>query len=86
MSIFAPERGTGTDWKPKHLLKWRGPMEVVAILSPTTYRVQERSSGRTFERTVANISPYRADPDLAPSSGVPLAYAVGDRVATRKTL
>ena len=83
VSIFAPERGLGSDWKPKHRLQWRGPMEVVEVLSPTAYRMQERATGRFFERTVTNINHYRADPDKALAVGVHGDYKVGGIVAAK---
>ena len=44
----------------KHLLSWRGPCEVVDIISNTGYKVRELSTNRHFERTLVNISRFRA--------------------------
>ncbi len=51
-------------------------MEVVKRLSETAYGVRETNSGQYFERTICNISPFRAP--VAPESGP--ASAPGPRV------
>ena len=47
--------------RPKHLLQYRGPATIVAILSPnhTTYRLLYK--GRHYERSILNIHPYSSD-------------------------
>ena len=47
--------------RPKHLLQYRGPATVVAVLSPnrTTYRLYYK--GRHYERSILNIHPYKSD-------------------------
>ena len=85
VSIYCPERGIDSEWKPKHLHKWRGPMEITEKLAATVYRMREHATGRNFERTVANINTYRADPDKAPTSlsgGDTTSFKVGDFLAT----
>ena len=52
VSIYCPSSGIDSKWKPKHKIKWRGPMEVVSRLSATAYGMRELSSGQYFERTV----------------------------------
>ena len=58
VSIFLPSRGMDDAWKPKHCLDWVGPMTVVKRIASTMYEVKEKG-GRVFERSVANISPYK---------------------------
>ena len=53
-------KGLSSEWKPKHMPKWRGPMHVTKKLSKSTYEVNEVSSGRTYQRSVANINRYKA--------------------------
>jgi len=60
VSIYCPKSATNSEWKPKHVVQWRGPMEVMSRFSATAYGVRELSSGQYFERTVCNISPFRA--------------------------
>ena len=63
VSIYCPSSGIDSKWKPKHKIKWRGPMEVVSRLSATAYGMRELSSGQYFERTVCNINSFRAAVD-----------------------
>jgi len=60
-------------------------MEVAAVLGPSVYAMREFATGRTFERTVANITAYRADPEQAPTSlskGDKSSFQVGNFVTT----
>jgi hypothetical protein len=49
-----------TGRRAQHIVAWRGPCIVTAILSASTYRVQEECSQRFFERSIINMRPYRA--------------------------
>ncbi len=49
-----------TGRRSNHIVAWRGPCRVTRILSPTTYEVEEECSGRTFQRTIINVRPFRA--------------------------
>ena len=84
VSIYFPKGATDDDWKPKHYVQWRGPMEVVKRLSETAYGVRETNSGQYFERTICNISPFRAP--VVPESGPASAPGprVGDMVALQE--
>ena len=73
----------------KHLLSWRGPCEVVEILSNTGYKVRELATNRHFERTLVNLSRFRATtPAPHPAAFDPLAhdpFAHGELLAVRDT-
>ena len=58
-------------WKRKHKLCWRGPCEVVRKLSATYYEVKELKTGRSFNRSVALLGPWRgpAPRNPAPAEG-----------------
>jgi hypothetical protein len=49
-----------TGRRAKHVVAWRGPCTITRILSPVTYEMIEDCSGRTFQRTIVNIRPFRA--------------------------
>jgi hypothetical protein len=49
-----------TGRKSNHIVAWRGPCKITRLLSPTSYEVEEEGSGRTFQRTIINIRPFRA--------------------------
>jgi hypothetical protein len=49
-----------TGRKSNHIVAWRGPCTITRILSPSTYEMTEDCSGRTFQRTIINIRPFRA--------------------------
>ena len=55
----------------KHIVAWRGPCEVIDKLSPTAYTVRELSTGRTFQRTLINMKPYRASTAAPPPTHDP---------------
>ena len=85
VSIFFPSHATGSDWKAKHKLSWRGPMRIVEATSNTAYVVEDEETGRRYERTVTNVAPYR------PTSAVPRdgfkheqdRVQIGDMVAVK---
>ena len=58
-------------WKRKHKLCWRSPCEVVRKLSATYYEVKELKTGRSFNRSVALLGPWRgpAPRNPAPAEG-----------------
>jgi hypothetical protein len=49
-----------TGRRSNHIVAWRGPCKITRLLSPTSYEVEEEGSGRTFQRTIINIRPFRA--------------------------
>ena len=49
-----------TGRKSNHIVAWRGPCTITRILSPSAYEMTEDCSGRTFQRTIINIRPFRA--------------------------
>jgi hypothetical protein len=49
-----------TGRKSNHIVAWRGPCTITQILSPSSYEMEEDRSGRTFQRTIINIRPFRA--------------------------
>ena len=69
VKVYVPpthEQMLATGRRSKHLLAWRGPCEVIEILSSTTYAVRELSTRRRFERALVNILPYRASTAAQP--------------------
>ena len=57
--------------KPKHLLQYRGPVNVVSKLSDTTFQLE--FEGRTYYRCFSELRPYRStqDPiDLPMANGI----------------
>ena len=60
VSIYFPRRSTDATWKQKHMIQWRGPMRVIERTSPTSYAMEDVSTGQRFERTVTNVNPYHA--------------------------
>ena len=60
VAIYFPRRALGDNWKPKHSGKWRGPMVINKRLSNSAYEMTEVATNQVFQRTVANINPYRA--------------------------
>ena len=61
----AEKKGEGDEssaqWKAKHLLQWRGPCTVEAVLGGSTYKVREESTKRAYTRSVALIAHYHGD-------------------------
>jgi hypothetical protein len=49
-----------TGRRSNHIVAWRGPCRITTILSPSSYEMEEESSGRTFQRTIINTRPFRA--------------------------
>jgi hypothetical protein len=49
-----------TGRRAKHITAWRGPFTIVERLSSTTYSAVDDASRRTYERSIANLLPYRA--------------------------
>jgi hypothetical protein len=49
-----------TGRESNHIVAWRGPCTITRILSPSAYEMTEDCSGRTFQRTIINIRPFRA--------------------------
>ena len=49
-----------TGRKSNHIVAWRGPCKISRILSPSSYEMVEDCSGRTFQRSIINIRPFRA--------------------------
>ncbi len=43
-----------TGRRSNHIVAWRGPCRITKILSPTSYEMEEKGSGRTFQRTINN--------------------------------
>jgi transposase InsO family protein len=77
-----------TGRRAKHIVSWRGPCRITAILSPVTYQMQEECSNRYFERTLVNIRPYLASRSPPPPhhdmlSAAPLGP--GTLIAIRRT-
>ena len=71
VSIYFPKSATNSVWKPKHVVQWRGPMEVISRLSTTAFRMREISSGQCFERFERyNISPFRAAVTLSENHSI----------------
>jgi hypothetical protein len=63
VKIYMPPTHTQlerTGRRAKHIVSWRGPCRITAILSPVAYQMQEECSNRFFERTIVNIRPYLA--------------------------
>ena len=88
VSVYFPSRGLSSGWKPKHMPKWRGPMRVTKKLSKSTYEVNEISSGRTYQRSIANINRYKAPPgapqcDHKEQAKSAMMLTVDDVVATK---
>ena len=55
-----------TGRKSNHIVAWRGPCTITRILSPSSYEMEEDCSGRTFQRSIINIRPFRATKDPPP--------------------
>jgi hypothetical protein len=55
-----------TGRRANHIVAWRGPCRITRLLSPTTYEMEEDGTGRTFQRTIVNIRPFRATKDPPP--------------------
>ena len=87
--IYFPSKGLNDQWKAKHLPRWRGPMRVVQRLSNSTYEVKELSTGRVFQRNVANINKYQAVPVDKKQRDVEAKHlspwTLGDVVAAKDT-
>ncbi len=49
-----------TGRRVKHITAWRGPCTIVERLSATTYSAVDDTSRRRYERSIANLLPYRA--------------------------
>jgi hypothetical protein len=49
-----------TGRRAKHITAWRGPCTIVERLSATTYSAVDDTSQRRYERSIANLLPYRA--------------------------
>ncbi len=49
-----------TGRRAKHITAWRGPCTIVERLSLTTYSAVDDTSSRRYERSIANLLPYRA--------------------------
>ena len=80
------EQMLATGRRSSHISSWRGPCIVTDRLSTTAYRMDEQSSGRTFERVISNILPYRASSIRAPAVYVPLysdVFLVDEFIAIR---
>jgi hypothetical protein len=45
-----------TGRRAKHIIAWRGPCTISCILSRSAYEMTEDCSGRTFARTLCNIT------------------------------
>jgi hypothetical protein len=67
VKIFVPPsigEVTRSGRKQKHLLRWRGPLTIVARPSVTTYKLEDRL-GKKYMRHLANIRPWRGPmPDV----------------------
>ena len=61
-----------TGRKSNHIVAWRGPCTITSILSPSTYEMEEDCSGRTFQRSIINIRPFRAS--RTPPSSLPQLF------------
>ena len=67
--------------------KYRGPATITKVMTPTTYTLQHK--GRTYQRCLSELRPYRAsnDPDLnvgvAPDTST--SFEVGAFIAYRDT-
>ena len=51
--------------KVKHCMWYRGPAKVVTRHSPTTYTVEMVATGRRYERSIINITPWGLHDDTA---------------------
>ena len=49
-----------TGRRSNHVSAWRGPCRVVDRLSSTTYKLVHLDTNREFERSIANLLPWRA--------------------------
>lgn len=88
--MYCPQDGED-GWKAKHTLQWKY-VQVVEVISPTTYRLKEISSGRTYQRHVSLLSDLfvdptvdsedRTDPASRPSLSLAEPFCVNDVVAT----
>jgi transposase InsO family protein len=77
-----------TGRRSNHIVAWRGPCRVSKLLSLSSYEVIEECSGRTFQRTVINMRPFRASKDPPPPHHDLLSQAAlhpGTIVAVRDT-
>ena len=50
-----------TGRRSNHISSWRGPCRILDRLSATTYRLIHLDTNREFERSIANLLPWRAD-------------------------
>ena len=50
-----------TGRQSSHISSWRGPCRVLDRLSATTYRMIQLDTNREFERSIANLLPWRAE-------------------------
>ena len=69
VQIYVPPTATDierTGRPAKHITAWRGPCVIERRLSDTSYAVREEATGRTFNRTIVNIRPYRPTADAPP--------------------
>jgi hypothetical protein len=55
-----------TGRKSNHIVAWRGPCKITRILSSSSYEMEEEASGRTFQRSIINIRPFRASRNPPP--------------------
>ena len=75
-----------TGRKSSHLASWRGPMTITDRLSATGYSMTEISTGRSFERAITNILPYRATSARSPAVFDPAhaePFVVSEIIAVR---
>ena len=80
------EQMLATGRKSSHISAWRGPCVVTGRLSETAYSMEEKSTGRSFERVIVNILPYRSSSLKTPVDYVPIysdPFEIDEFIAVR---
>ena len=90
VSFFIPptaEEAELAKRKAKHMPQYRGPATITKVMTPTTFTLTHK--GRTYQRCLSELRPYRAnkDPELnvgvAPDTAT--SFEVGSFIAYRDT-
>ena len=77
------EQIAATGRPAKHLFSWRGPCEIIEVLSDTAYAMKELRTNRRFERTAINIRQFHATTPIPEPAPTLAAFAVAEIIAIR---
>ena len=82
--LYLPSAVSDAEWKDKHLLQWRVGV-IQSRISLTQYKLVELATGRSFQRGVSLLAPYKV-PLTAPQRRAKEAVLSGEPVQPFVTL